>query len=266
MCAPRIASMPIARGALGREADRRREAGRVGRIRVGGRPVTTGVDGKPAVRSSTPASVPPRLDAGFDDGEALAFVLDQMPVGVFLLDGAGRVVWMNQYAQARIRTRDGITLCDGRLAAHSHRESAALAELVERAVAASSSGASRDPETIALSRPSEAFLVMVVRPSIDPVGAARGAARRDLRAGPRQRPAHLPERLPGPLRAHAGREPSRLPPRCGPLAASRLPAARHHERSARTYLKHVFEKTGTQRQAELVRLALAAATAGAGDS
>jgi DNA-binding CsgD family transcriptional regulator len=33
--------------------------------------------------------------------------------------------------------------------------------------------------------------------------------------------------------------------------------------SARTYLKHAFEKTGTHRQAELVHLALAAATAGA---
>jgi DNA-binding CsgD family transcriptional regulator len=205
----------------------------------------------------------------FDDAEGLAFVLDQMPVGVLLVDGSGRVVWMNRNAQALIRSGDGITLCDGRPAATSAGKRTALDRLIERAVAASSEGATRDPETIALRRPSEAHpLVVVVRPVDRPSGSrAKYAARaviflsdthHDLRAS-RERLQNLFKLTPAESQLvsllAAGHSLQ--------TAASQLAITNE---SARTYLKHVFEKTGTRRQAELVRLALAAATAGAGDA
>ena len=259
--------MPINRGALGRAADRQ-DAARANRSRVAGRSATPGLDGKPSVGSKIATHVPPRLDAGFRDVEALAFVLDQIPVGVLLVDGAGHLVWMNRNARTLIHTGDGITLCDGRPAAHSVGDSAALDQLVERAVASSKRGATRDPEMIVVPRESEAHsLVAVVRPVDRPDGSrAKGAARaviflsdpdNDLRTSR--------DRLQGlfgltPAESHLV---SLLAAGCSlRAAASRLAITNE---SARTYLKHAFEKTGARRQAELVRLALATATAGAGD-
>jgi len=259
--------MPITRGALGREADRE-DVTRVTRTRAAGRSATTGFDGKPSVGSLIPTRTPLGLDLGFGDVVAMAFVLDQIPVGVLLVDGAGHVVWMNRSAHARIHASDGITLCDRRPAAHSNRHRAVLDQLVERAVASSRRGATRDPEMIALPRESEAHsLVVLVRPVDRPGGCrAKGAARavifvwdpdHDLRTSR--------ERLQGlfrlaPAESHLV---SLLAAGCSlRAAASRLAITNE---SARTYLKHVFAKTGTRRQAELVRLALVTATAGAGD-
>jgi len=251
-------------------------AARRGKSRQDGQPVAgypnrfggrSGIAAGTSLNHAAAAIISPRFDSAL--GSALAFVLDQIPVGVVLVDESGRVVWMNRNAVTLISDGDGITLRDGRLEATSNGATPALDRLVEHAVASSQSGEARDPETIVLPRPSKAgSLVVVVRPVDRPgAGGAKRAAKAvifvsepkhglrtsrqrlrilfDLTLAESNLVALLAEGL-------SLRE-----------AASQLGIT---SESARTYLKRAFEKTGTRRQAELVRLALAAATAGAGDS
>lgn len=206
----------------------------------------------------------PQLEPSFQDGEALAFVLDQMPVGILLVDAAARVLWMNRCARGRIEAGDALALRHGRLAARWHAETTALHRLIERAAAP---GGRREPETLALSRSCApgASLVVVVRPverlGADPTRSPAQAvvflsgAEQQLRAS-RQR-----------LRMLFGLTPAEcelaalLASGCSLRAAAEQLAITNE--SARTYLKRALQKTGTRRQAELVRLALSVATAGA---
>jgi DNA-binding CsgD family transcriptional regulator len=212
-------------------------------------------------------SDPPENDPGFDDLEALAFVLDQMPVGIVLVDGAGLVSWMNRQARERVGGEAELQLCRGRLAARWHAETVALERLVQRVVG----DGAREPETIALPRssPSAAPLVIVARriersaalPA--PPGTARAVlflsdADHQLRAS-RQRLRRLYDLTPAECELTA------LLASGLPLRAAAEKLAITHE-SARTYLKRALQKTGTRRQAELVRLVLSVATAGADEA
>jgi DNA-binding CsgD family transcriptional regulator len=204
----------------------------------------------------------PQLAPAFHDVEALTFVLDQMPVGILLVDGGGHVVWTNRYARSRLAAGGALELRGGRLAARWHAETLALQRLVERAAAGGG-----EPETLALPRSAAngAPLVVVARP-IDRLGAAPmpgeacvvlflSGADHQLRAS-RQRLRRLFQLTPAECELTAllaaGHS---LRSAAGELAIT-------HE-SARTYLKRALQKTGTRRQAELVRLALSVATAGA---
>lgn len=207
-----------------------------------------------------------RRSRGAADVEGLAFVVDQMPVGIVLIDRALQVAWMNSSAHLLIQKCDGIALRDGRLAAASDEQDDALARLMRAAVDATEAGAPRAPEAIAVSRSKgSAALVLVVRPIETPEGhRASDAAHavvfisdpdRSLRAS-RMRLQQLFGLTPAEANLVAllatGHDLSE--------AASVLGVRKE---SLRTYLKRAFEKTGTHRQAELVYVALAAATAGA---
>lgn len=207
--------------------------------------------------------------ATFADPEALASVLDQMPVSIVLVDGSARVVWMNLSARLLIRNGDGIAVRDGRLVATSGEPGDLLSSLVRRALGAGEVEPARDPAATMVSRSSGSSpLVVVVRPLEAPGG--RDAERtvqavifvsdpdHGLRTS-RERLRQLFEltrseaELVALLAAGYGvRE-----------AAMQLGVT---QETARTYVKRAFQKTGVRRQAELVRLALAAATAGAIDA
>jgi DNA-binding CsgD family transcriptional regulator len=194
----------------------------------------------------------------FDDAHALAAVLDLMPVGVVLTDASARPLWMNLEARLLLGRGEGLALRGGRLVVTSGESGCALASLLKRAI---DPGAA-DAEAILLPRaPESAPLVVVVRPLEAP--------------GPRSARAVLFVSDPDQgLRASRARlrQLFDLTPTEADLvgllsdghdlrsAGDRL-GIRHE--TARTHVKNVFIKTGVRRQSQLVRLALAAATAGA---
>jgi DNA-binding CsgD family transcriptional regulator len=212
----------------------------------------------------SPGTGPSASSAGT---RALVFVLDQMPVGILLVDRSSRVVWAN--LSARLLAGDGIALCDGRLAATAPEKRDALASLVRRALDAGAAGASLGPEAIMVPRSLGATpLVVVVRPLEAPDARPGEAAARavvyvsDPDRGLRASRERLSQ-LFGLTRAEAGLV-ALLAEGHGVREAAALLGIT--EETARTYVKRAFQKTGVRRQAELVRLALAAATAGALDA
>jgi DNA-binding CsgD family transcriptional regulator len=200
------------------------------------------------------------------DPEALAWLLDQMPVSIFLVARAARMVWMNLSARRLVRCGDGLALSDGRLVVTSHGQRPSLADVVRRALDGGDAEPARDPQVIMISRSSGSSPLVVVCLR---VGArARGQAERKTEAAlfvsdpdrglrtSRKRLRQLFDLTPAEAEFAAllaGGYAVRA-------AAARLGIS---EETARTHVKRVFLKTGVRRQAELVRLALAAATAGA---
>lgn len=226
--------------------------------------------GSGAHGSMTSEGPPPSLaeesSPDFQDAEALAFVLDRLPVGIVLVDGSGRVVWMNCDARARLEAGDGLALRRGRLAARLHSETDAIQHLIERAIAATPSGKARDPEVLCLSRSGVAGtgLVIVAR-AVARRGSppARGTAQAVLFLSDAEHQLHASRQR---LRSlfELTRAESELIALLAEGCSLRTAAERLAitNESARTYLKRALQKTGTRRQAELVRLVLSVATAG----
>jgi DNA-binding CsgD family transcriptional regulator len=188
-----------------------------------------------------------------------------MPVAIFLVDRSCHVVWAN--LSARLLVGDGIALCDGRLVATAAEKRDALASLLRRALDAGDVEAQQHPGAIMIPRsPGSTPLVAVVRP-LEAPAHAESAARavvyvsdpdRGLRAS-RER-----------LRQLFGltRSEAELVARLASGYGVRETAAQLGitQETARSHVKRAFLKTGVRRQAELVRLALATATAGALDA
>jgi len=207
--------------------------------------------------------------ARFGDVLALGFVLDLLPVGIVLLDGYGRLGWTNRRAQERIAEGDPLLVRDGRLLARSHRDTLALHRLVERACATARRGEVGEPEVLVVSPAGAGGRVVVVGRAVERLEAAvaAGAAQAVLFLSD---PEHQLRASPQRLRQLFGLTPAEsdltalLASGCSlSTAADQLAITTE---SARTYLKRALSKTGTRRQAELVRLVLSVATAGASET
>ncbi|MGH6834782.1 MAG: helix-turn-helix transcriptional regulator [Methylocella sp.] len=197
--------------------------------------------------------------------------IELLPEGALLTDASGRVVLANAAAKAMLDARDGIFLCDGRLAVAGSPD--ALQELVtscaRRSVGIGGPGGElkvprdlpRSPlhVTIAPLR-SDARLPDVPWIGFGSPVAIITVTDRDLSRRRRQinlrrrfdltstEAALAAEILRGDGRKAAAR-------RCGISDAT-----------AKTHLRKIFEKTGTHRQAELVRYLLGAAEAQRGET
>jgi DNA-binding NarL/FixJ family response regulator len=205
-----------------------------------------------ALRSALPEAAPGERRAA--DMGLLA--LDRLATAVVVVDGEGRVLHMNQAGGALVAERDGFAvdasqICRGTVA----RETQALHAAI-RAQAA----AGRDEAAItavSLTRPSmrHALLVIVTPLGADPVGGGNSVA---LFVADPARPPALDAEVVGRLYGLTGAE-SRLA--CalasGHDLADAAQALNITMESARTYLKRIFVKTDTRRQAELVCLILA---------
>jgi DNA-binding CsgD family transcriptional regulator/PAS domain-containing protein len=209
-----------------------------------------------------------RLAAAEVTGRSLAEAMDRLPYGVILLDERGQVLLANGAARRLLAARDGLTEQRGTLAASKRSESSALRRLVADALDASAGTAGRrlgSGGALAISRPSGARpLSLLVAPfrrrEADPFGDRRPAAVVFV-SDPDTRidaPAALLASLHGLSAAEARVAAEVL--EGGSLAdiAERLGITRN---TANTHIKRVFEKTGTRRQSDLVRLlSLGAAT------
>jgi len=194
------------------------------------------------------------------EGRALGEVIDRLPTGVILLDAKAQVVSANRSAQAILAQEDGFRLAARGPAASTPRDNEALRRAVGNAVAAEhphqeiSSGG-----FLAIERPSgrRPFVVMVTPLLAASPGSQMGDAVAALFvADPETGHVSATQVLENLYQlTHAEAELVRL------LAAGKSleEAARARGvtmNTARGQLKHVFAKTDTKRQGELVRLVL----------
>jgi DNA-binding CsgD family transcriptional regulator len=198
-----------------------------------------------------------RLEAA-TAGRTLAFeLLDRLPYGVVLLDGAGRVLHGNRAARSVLDAQDGLSVREGQLAAASSADTARLRRLVA-AAARVTDGAGPSAGDLVLERPSgRAPYVLAAcplrAPAIDVAHQARvalfvtdpegpaGSAELTLARVYRLTPAET--RLAAVLAQGL----------CLSEAGARFGVSAN---TVRTQLKSLFAKTGTRRQSDLVRLLL----------
>lgn len=185
-------------------------------------------------------------------------LLEQLPLGVVLLDGVGRIVRANRRAQATLAEGDGLEIgTDGRLYAACALDTRKLRDLL-----APPSRSPRRVAAVSLQRPSGrsplSLLVAASDPTADaPSTGLPGVVTSAVFIGdPDQRgpsAAWLLRELHGLTRAEARLTQSLLEGHSIESAAAVLGISRN---TARTHLKRVFSKTGTCRQADLVSLLL----------
>jgi DNA-binding CsgD family transcriptional regulator/PAS domain-containing protein len=190
------------------------------------------------------------------DGAAVD-ALDCLSSGVALIDGSGRTIFLNRAAERLLRTRDGLFVEHGCLVAALPHERDALRALVAQAAQTTAGESLRAGGALAISRPSmrRAYNVLVT-----PLGRRHTslhgpeAAVAVFIADPEDR---------GPSEIGALVRLFRLTPAEARLAAGIATGAPLNEiadalgigrETARTQLRSVFAKTGTTRQAELVRI------------
>lgn len=188
---------------------------------------------------------------------AIADALDCLPLGVILVDARGAVVHVNESAKAIVQSGRGLRLSKGCLAGEVAEDCAALKALIAR---------SARPDlrhgcggAMAISRPGqERPLSLIVTPLRrrpggpcpgSPVAVVFVSDPEDNRQSPED---HLVQ-LFGLTRTEASLTLVLLEGQGLEWAAEQ---AGMSVNTARTHLKRIFGKTGTHRQAELVRLIL----------
>lgn len=183
--------------------------------------------------------------------------LDRLATAVVVVDADARVLHMNQAGGALVTERDGFAvdasqICRGATAQETQALHAAIRVQAE-------SGPDEDPVTaVSLSRPSMNHPLLVI---VTPLGGGAtdgGKGSVALFVADPARPPALDADVVGRLYGLTAAE-SRLA--CALASGHDLADAATElnvtMESARTYLKRVFLKTDTRRQAELVRLILA---------
>jgi DNA-binding CsgD family transcriptional regulator len=198
-----------------------------------------------------------RLEILRGEAAAMEALIERLPLGVVLVDGAGRVLQVNGAAEAILAEGDGLTVAGGRLAAPTTAETARLRRLIGEADRTSRGEGAQAGGAMPLPRPSGkrplAILVAPLRSEDGPLETPR--ARAIVFVGDPERRPQMPAELLARL--------YRLTPRQAALmerlaegdaldaAADALGISRN---TARTHLRLIFDKTGARRQTELARL------------
>ena len=188
-----------------------------------------------------------------DIAHAALAALDHLSIGVAIVDLRCHVIWTNQYCQEILSESDGLSLIAGELRTSTRKQTARLHQLIDGA----GQGCGAGEQAISV--------MMLARPSgVRPYHvAARVLDRHEPTAEP-----HLALFIIDPARDEplAARQIAALfgLTQSESQLAARLAAGKRLDRAAdelgvatgtaRTHLKHVFQKTDTGRQAELSRL------------
>ena len=189
--------------------------------------------------------------------DAALAALDQIPVGVIIVDDAGTVLDSNHVANEVMSSNDGLIVDRYGLKGHTRETTLALHELIATAI---SPDRQLDPDatdTILLDRPSGRPSLAVTIGRLPLASRFLGTDRRAaaIYITDPQNPFDLdPSKL---IRLY------KLTPAEARLAAHLARGSRLEDaaidlgvslNTVRTHLKRIFSKTGTDRQAELVRL------------
>lgn len=204
-------------------------------------------------------AMPPDVDADRSERHAAdmgLLALDRLATAVIVVDADARVLHMNQAGGTLMAERDGFAVD----ASHICRGAVAQETQALHAAIHAQAGADHDAEAVtavSLTRPSlrHPLLVVVAPLGPDPAGGTGSVA---LFVADPARPPLLDVEVIGQLYGLTAAE-SRLA--CalasGHDMADAAASLNITMESARTYLKRIFAKTNTRRQAELVRLILA---------
>ena len=185
-------------------------------------------------------------------------VLGATPTPAFLLSADGSLVYMNEAAERLARRQDGIRVHRDRLVASDTSRQARLQALISCAAAASGAAATQPGGAITLPRSSSgrplSALVSPLRLAND--GQVSPAHVLVLITDP-EASAALPPAVLSFLYALTSSEVEVANGLMAGLSLERIAEAREVSLgTARTQLKSLLHKTGTRRQAELVRLLL----------
>lgn len=176
-------------------------------------------------------------------GEA---ALNRLPVGVIVLDAEGRILFMNRRGAALCAAEDGLALAAAkRCRASSPSDTAALNAAISHALERGETTA------LAIGRPSlkRPLSVLVAADAGEPQATLYISDPDDLPLVPPDQVARLLDITPAEARlAHSLALGHSLEDAAGLSGVT--------VSTARSYLKQVFGKTGTTRQAELVKLVL----------
>ncbi|ALA60505.1 helix-turn-helix transcriptional regulator [Nitrospira moscoviensis] len=200
-----------------------------------------------------------RLDGLTAERDTLAEAADRLPRGVFAVAADGRLLWVNRLGEALCREADGFTIQRGCLATALPGETGRLRQLLHHCQQTGTGAGLGSGGAMLVSRPSG------LRPYIALVSPLRaGRGRLDDRL-----PAAVvfvadPERMPGvsidrltKLYGLTRAEAELALQLAGGLDLRDIASAMGKTlNTLRTQLKQVFQKTGTARQAELVRLVM----------
>jgi DNA-binding CsgD family transcriptional regulator/PAS domain-containing protein len=187
-------------------------------------------------------------------------LIDRLPFGVVILDGHGRAIVVNRVAEQILDARDGLILRNRSLEAASGEQTAELRAMVAGAIAvARGERLESGSETLAVGRPSLKRPLQVLVTPLRTAAAALSLGRRTPVAAvfiSDYEREHLP--TDAILRKFYGLTPAEtrlamllLQHKSLEEAAESLHISLN---TVRTHLKSLFEKTGTRRQSELLRL------------
>lgn len=185
-------------------------------------------------------------------------VLDHLPFGVILVTKSGRPVLANSTAVEIAKARDGLILRAERVEASSLRETACLHRLISEASASCSCLTVRPGGTIRLTRPScGPALIVLVAPVLRNIKffGEEGASAVLFITDPASNFLEVPEEILASLFGLTSAEARvcRFLVQGSSLDEVSLKLG-VSQNTARTHLKHIFEKTGVHRQSELVLL------------
>lgn len=187
---------------------------------------------------------------------ASSHALDQLPTGVILVDASGRVLFANIAAEQTMRAPPGLSVQGGRLAAHLASETASLRALIAAAVRTTNGDAVHPGGVMNVSRPFERPLSVLVTPvpgSVAPGNMAQAAAA-VLVSNLDQPQSPDPAVLRMVFRLTDAESRLAIAICSGQSLTEAADSLGITKGTAKTYLKHVFAKTGTSRQSELVAL------------
>ena len=202
--------------------------------------------------------------ATLDFEKRLAFeAFDSMPLGLVLVAGDGRVFFANQAAHEISMDRDGFTLTNDRFSLHAPGETAKALGYIGQAVASARRGEIIAAEGLSIDRPSGERPYEAVIATVWGNHLRFGLGKLDEPVAvlfitdpdrPQEAPPELLQRIYGLTPAEA-KVVEQLVTGSSVAEVARTLALSEH--TVREHLGVAFEKTGTKRQAELVRRVLA---------
>ena len=191
--------------------------------------------------------------------EAAVDALNRLPLAVILIDGCGKAFSYNRYARDLIAAGEGLRLGRDDLCAETAEETARLRKLIAEAVSTTDAPSSKAGKALSLSRPGGrrplSALVLPLRMTSGFLGRIEPVAALFV-ADPEERGE------PGEKRLRRLYQLTRKEARVAALIAQGesvdtiAKTLRITPNTVRSHLKHVFSKTDTERQAELVHLVL----------
>lgn len=185
----------------------------------------------------------------------LQTTLDHLPYGLVLLDERGRCVLLNDAAKEIVHKRDGLVLSKSRLVAESPSESSRLRAAIAHAIDPAAMRINNGSGAMLISHRTATPLQIVVSPFVSglvevPFRVTATVYIRDSQAKT-AKPTDRFQSLYGLTKAEA-KLAMLLVEGCNISDAAET--NRVTRETVRSQLKAVFQKTGTRRQAELVRL------------